>query len=739
MITPSLSKLSRLPKWLLGLPFLLGAPAAWALEMADLTPPAGDSTIAIFNYVFGDVGGLFGTGRTTVFGDVMSVFNAGIMVVGGILLGYIILSGILKTAHEGEVLGKSWSSAWIPFRAALSMGMIIPGSGGYCLVQVFIMWIAMAGVGFADKVWQTAAAHITYGQSENSFSSDAGDIFDGLVGAGVCSTALNKIQTGNLVLIPPVRKQDASGTSYDFGPCGKIEIPKLETDNVQLNQLYGRKIQFIDGTIAAAASQYAQAFLADAVDMQALSKSYNTAKYSYIKASADYAKVVWDNIAKNDKGAFGAAKEEGWIFAGSFYLGLARNYSSIEHQSNSQVKVTLPNYKGLEAFTAAELQWQMDAFNSFRGLVAKDQVAIAKVEKAAGVTVRANTVANFKEQLMDSTSDSNVVVADMAKPLGDTIKGVLAPDNNNLSTKLGSWAVGNGIEDPIVSLAIKGDVLTTATIGITTAVVATYAGLRGIDASAAGSKAAQAPFGFTFSPTGAALGVLEYVGPFMKLITIAIVTMTLGLSTYLPLLPTLIWNMAVFGYLVLVVEAMIAAPLWAVMHAAPDGHEWSGKGAAGYMIVMNLFIRPTLYILGFLSALLLIKVFITFIDIALGYAVRDLDTITFQGIFAVITLLFVYIFASMQAVHRALQIITEVPTGIMKWIGGGHDPLGDNPASEGKSFMKDVMSKGEGGAKAALAVKTSKDPDETSGKDRKATSERMNEDIIPKNKGESNE
>ena len=45
-------------------------------------------------------------------------------------------------------------------------------------------------------------------------------------------------------------------------------------------------------------------------------------------------------------------------------------------------------------------------------------------------------------------------------------------------------------------------------------------------------------------------------------------------------------------------------------------------------------------------------------------------------------------------------MITEIPSGIMKWIGGGHDPLDPGISQQGSSFIGGVMSKGEGEAQA---------------------------------------
>ena len=46
-------------------------------------------------------------------------------------------------------------------------------------------------------------------------------------------------------------------------------------------------------------------------------------------------------------------------------------------------------------------------------------------------------------------------------------------------------------------------------------------------------------------------------------------------------------------------------------------------------------------------------------------------------------------------------MITEIPSGMMKWIGGGHDPLGDGAGREGSGFVAGVLNRGEGALQAS--------------------------------------
>ena len=76
-------------------------------------PSSGDISLKILSQLFG---GLVDGGGVDAFGSAISTFNVAILSVGGILAAYTVLAGTLGTAHDGEMLGKKFSSVWIPIR-----------------------------------------------------------------------------------------------------------------------------------------------------------------------------------------------------------------------------------------------------------------------------------------------------------------------------------------------------------------------------------------------------------------------------------------------------------------------------------------------------------------------------------------------------------------------------------------------------------------------------------------------
>lgn len=736
--------MNKLYKYLLTFSAFLYALPARALEMQDLTPPASDTTMAIMNYIFGDVGGLFGTGRNTVLGDMFSVYNSGMMVVGGVLVGYIILSGILKSAHEGELLGRSWSTAWIPFRAALSMGMILPGSGGYCLVQVFVMWCALAGVGLADKLWEIASARITYGQSEVSFISDAGQITDGLLSGMVCSVAYQKITTptGSTATTATLFKKltnDPAATVYDFGDCGQVRIPKSVSGNPSIDAMYPQKIAAVDGPVMSGIYGIANNIVNSDKPAQ-YTNSYIQLRQNFIDQMGKIAKATYAEVGSNIKSVYGAAATNGWIFAGSSYFDMVQAYKRIGSQSLALVATKGPAYTKMEPFAAAEVSTIMSSLDSFKGEVAKEAKLIASIEATAGATVtnRANVATDIQEAMEEAVKSGEMPSFEsITQPITKSIKGVLDPSQNFDSTKIGAMFTGDSVTNPIVAMADNGDVVATTGMLLYTGFITGKSLIAGAQGGWTTNAATQLMTGGTFNVMDAVKEFFNSISPLIMMLTMSTVAAGLTMSTYLPMLPMLTWLTAVAGYLVLLVESMVASTLWAVMHASPDGHEWSGKGSGGYMIVLGVIMRPSLMIFGFVASMILIMVFMFLLEIMFGYSSRQLDEVAGIGPIAAIVMFCLYVWAASQLIHRSLQVITELPSGIMKWAGGGHDPLGDDPDKGGKSFIAGVMNRGESAAQASLAAggKRKSDLDAGAGKssaDGKTAkaSEKMNEALV---------
>lgn len=141
-------------------PLAVFADSSSALSFA---PPASDYSVVFLGNIFGIVDGvLHGTG-SQIMGTMFGVFNSAVLAVGGVIIMYTLVVSTMNTAHEGQMLGQKWSSMWIPIRSTVGLGLLIPKASGYCLMQIFVMWIVVQGVGAADKVWNAALGYLNRG------------------------------------------------------------------------------------------------------------------------------------------------------------------------------------------------------------------------------------------------------------------------------------------------------------------------------------------------------------------------------------------------------------------------------------------------------------------------------------------------------------------------------------------------------------------------------------------------
>lgn len=129
----------------------------------SLAPPPTDGSLVYLANIFGTVDGVLSSSGSQVFGHLMGVFNLTVLALGSIVIMYTLIVGTLNTAHEGEFLGKHWSSIWLPVRATIGMTLLVPKTSGFCLMQIIVMWVVVQGVGAADKVWNEALDYMNMG------------------------------------------------------------------------------------------------------------------------------------------------------------------------------------------------------------------------------------------------------------------------------------------------------------------------------------------------------------------------------------------------------------------------------------------------------------------------------------------------------------------------------------------------------------------------------------------------
>lgn len=169
---------------------------------------------------------------------------------------------------------------------------------------------------------------------------------------------------------------------------------------------------------------------------------------------------------------------------------------------------------------------------------------------------------------------------------------------------------------------------------------------------------------------------------------LAVTYMTAGavLAAYVPFVPTLIFLFAVIAWLFAVIEAMIAAPIVMIGFANPEGHDVIGKAEQGIMLMLGVFVRPMVTLIGFLLAMTLsfslLGLFNDLFSLSMLVFVRSVfhsmsgDQYALPLLFVLSGIVVLYAYSVLVIVEQCYAMIYVIPDQILKWIGGPLDSAG---------------------------------------------------------------
>jgi defect-in-organelle-trafficking protein DotA len=168
---------------------------------------------------------------------------------------------------------------------------------------------------------------------------------------------------------------------------------------------------------------------------------------------------------------------------------------------------------------------------------------------------------------------------------------------------------------------------------------------------------------------------------------------------YLPAVPFMIFTFGTLGWIIGVIEAMVAAPVVGFAIMSPEGNDIFGKGDPAVMILLNVFLRPSLMIFGLIAGIMISYIGVWLINDGFG---SILPTIAFAGdnlaslIVGLIAIPMIYMIMAMQVINRSFTLIHVLPDKVTRWIAGGNvEQLG----SEMAGAEKDAKSSAQGGMK----------------------------------------
>lgn len=143
----------------------------------------------------------------------------------------------------------------------------------------------------------------------------------------------------------------------------------------------------------------------------------------------------------------------------------------------------------------------------------------------------------------------------------------------------------------------------------------------------------------------------------------------------------------VAGWLLAVLQTIIAAPLWAMMHMTPD-RTFIGSQSQGYLLLLSLFVRPVLAVLGLYASMLVSDPMIDYIAngffsvrAAVEKGIADVPVV---GIFFQLATFTWWLLAFglllVPVLYMTFGLPQLLPGEVLKWIGAGISDLGETNA-----------------------------------------------------------
>ena len=126
------------------------------------SPVQDDLSLILLGKVFGSFSGMLPSTSYSVLNPLLEQFNQGIFFVAIGLVSYVTFQSTIKTAEEGKPMGEKTPIFWQLIRPVLGTTFLVPAVSGYSYLQSFMMWAVVAGVSFANQIWDTTVTTFNF-------------------------------------------------------------------------------------------------------------------------------------------------------------------------------------------------------------------------------------------------------------------------------------------------------------------------------------------------------------------------------------------------------------------------------------------------------------------------------------------------------------------------------------------------------------------------------------------------
>lgn len=724
----------RKQRWIFGALLMLITSAIFADSNPQITSDAvtnhTDLSMNFLSQLFGTVGNVLTGTSGQMMGKLFYDLNVGILVVAGLWLSYTIFTVVISSTTEGSFVSGRNNIAIIFLRIAIGTGALLPSpTTGYNVIQDVVMKVVVEGVKLADMTWSHGLDYIQQGGDvwhAPVTSKDGGGLdndtahalYTGVVSSvmksEVCmlaSSARRQMQSqsrsgGNSGIannsIPPDTLSpidNKSGMVFNFPSdksnttgCGQLNwgaVPGASTKDPS-----GKKIASTEGEYAYEASYHVVYNLLPAAKLYVCSQYPSYARTSVCSgvstsdSASNASEIAFNNllayvnsvqplVANQTSQAQGkytdfleTAKKVGWLSAGRYSYDIAHFKDTMidnKEFAKYQPVINMPTDNNPSSYKSNPFDpWSQSVWTGVQ----------KKLSAYTGASNAGNTGSS------SATGD------------GKDLRWLAPVVGALLSYQQGFNKLFDGQHmgyDPmyflhrvgVESMNIAGEIW----INLAITIGALY--LIGIVCSGA-SVDLDRPIE----------GAINWFKPLAM--TLAMLYLTTGglLAFYVPLYAFLVFSFGVIAWFIAVIEAMVAAPLVAFRLTHPEGHDFLGPIQQSLMLLLGIFLRPVLTVIGLIAAMILSYVsfrminwgFASFMGDVLGHPGANSGNV-YAGISSFMShtssngdglnfsklvgpligmpvMLFFYAMIVFYVVNQCYSLVYVLPDYIMRWIGG---------------------------------------------------------------------
>ncbi|ASC07333.1 DotA/TraY family protein [Acetobacter pasteurianus] len=371
----------------------------------------------------------------------------------------------------------------------------------------------------------------------------------------------------------------------------------------------------------------------------------------------------------------------GWSGAGAYYLEFARLNGQTLSLMTATPNVTTPSYSGIGSALASDVAPLIQSAHTFLGNID------AMVATTDGMSAPGGNGDLYSGAMPGGDGSSVVTQLFRALHLNDyalqMLVGFMEPSGTG-----GYWI------DPFGNLMSLGHWLITLSV--------TTMGTASVLSSNAGTISTGILSLLAGQPEGAVAAGLGHMAmqffstPIMAGCMAMLMLMPgLTIAFVLPMVPYVMWIAGIASWLILVCEAVVAAPLWMLAHMTLNGEGLHGNARQGYALLFDVLFRPTLMLFGLFFGYFVFDAMSWLVHqtfgVAAGFALSHGWLVS--NFLGMLLLVWMFVLLHMILALASFRLIAIVPNRVPQILGFGGGERIDVDA-----FSRDVAVIGMAGA-----------------------------------------